>query len=97
MQKRDVVHMLGEVRKQLADPMPALAVLMKLPTRFDDAALILLPTATERLHGDRLVVSSDHRRLVVERVDVARPAVHVEEDHALRRRIEVRLLRREWI
>ena len=49
----------------------------------DDAALVLLAAAAERLDGDRLAVQRVELWLVVERVDVAGPAVHEQEDHAL--------------
>src|SRR5690606_19402680 len=80
-----------------AHPLAALAILLELPTRFNDAPLVLMPTATERFHSDRLIVATDHRRLVIERVNVAWPAVHEQEDHALGFGSEVRSLRREWI
>ena len=37
----------GHVREQLADPLAALAVLLELPLRLDDAALVLLAAAAE--------------------------------------------------
>ena len=43
----------------------------------------LCPPRPKVLTVDRLVVHADHRRLVVERVDVARAAVHEQEDDAL--------------
>ena len=46
-------------------------------------ALVLVPTAAERLHIDRLVVHALHGGLVVERVDVTRPAVHETENDVL--------------
>ena len=42
VQERDVVDALAEVREQVADPFAALAVLVELPPRLDDAALVLL-------------------------------------------------------
>ena len=52
----------------------------------------LCPPRPNVLTVDRLVVHAVHRRLVVERVDMAGAAVHVEEDHALGLGREVRLL-----
>ena len=46
---------------------------------------------------DRLVVHADHRRLVVERVDMAGAAVHVKEDDALGLGGKMRLLRGQRI
>ena len=74
----------AEVREQVADPLAALAVLLELPLRPDDAALVLLAAAAERLDRDRLAVEAVELRLVVEGIDVARPAVHEQEDDALR-------------
>ena len=47
---------LRQVREQVADPLAALAVLLELPLRPDDAALVLVPAAAEGLDGDRLAV-----------------------------------------
>ncbi len=67
----------------VADPFAALAVLMELPARLDDPPLVLMPAAAERFDVDRFAVHADHRRLVVERVDMAGPAVHEQKDDAL--------------
>ena len=83
MQERDVVDMLGKMGKQIAHPLATLAVLAEFPARFDDAARVLVTAATMRLHGDRLAIHADHRRLVVEGVDVARTAIHEQENDAL--------------
>ena len=85
-EERDVVDACGEVREEVADPLAALAVLLELPARLDDPALVLVPAAAEGLDRDRLVVLADQPRLVVERVDVARPAVAEDEDDRLRLR-----------
>ena len=83
VEERDVVDAVAEVREQVADPFAALAALAEFPARLDDAAFVLVPAAAERFHGDRFAVHADHRRLVIERVDVARPAVHEQKDDAL--------------
>ena len=49
----------AEVREEVADPLAALAVLLELPLRPDDAALVLLAAAAERLDRDRLAVERD--------------------------------------
>ena len=72
-----------QVREEVADPLAALAVLLELPLRPDDPPLVLLAAPAERLDGDRLAVELVQLRLVVERVDLARPAVHEQEDDAL--------------
>ena len=97
VQERDVVDAGGEVREQVADHLAALAVGLEFPLRPDDAAFVLLATPAERLHGDRLAVEIVELRLVVERVDLARAAVHEQEDDALGLRSEVRRLRRERV
>ena len=50
VQKGDVVDVLRQVREQVADPFAALAVLVELPARLDDAALVLVPAAAECFH-----------------------------------------------
>ena len=93
----DVVHVGRDVWKEIAHPLTALAVLLELPLGADDPALALLATAALGLHVDRLTVEAVELRLVVERVDLARPAIHEEEDHALGFGREVRRLGRERI
>src|SRR5215472_14869273 len=97
MQKGDVIDALGQMRKQIADPFAALAVLLKLPARLDDASLVLDATAARRFYFDRLIVHADHRRLIVKGVDVAGPTVHEQKDDTLGFGLEVRLLRGERI
>ena len=83
----------GQVREQVADPLAALAVLLELPLRPDDAALVLVAAAAEGLHRGSSCRPAVQLRLVVEGVDVARAAVHEQEDDALGLGGEVRLLR----
>ena len=80
----DVVDVRADVREQVAYPLAALAVLLELPLRPHDTALALLAAAALRLYFDRLAVERVERGLVVEGIDVARAAVHEQEDHALR-------------
>ena len=56
MEEGDVVDAGRQVREQVADPLAALAVLLELPLRLDDAALVLVPAAAEGLDRDRLAV-----------------------------------------
>jgi hypothetical protein len=93
----DVVDAAADVREQVADPLAALAVLLELPPRLDDAALVLLAATAGSLHLDGLVVHADHAGLIVERVDLARPAVHEQKDDALRLGSARRRLRSERI
>src|SRR5688572_12637997 len=72
-----------------------LAVLAERPLRSDHAALVLGAAAAPRVDVDRLAVERVELRLVVERVDLARAAIHEQEDDGLRARREVRRLRRE--
>ena len=89
MDEGDVVDAGGQVREQRGNPLAALAVLGKFPTRLDDAALILVSAAAERLHLDGLVVHALHGGLIVKRIDVARTAIHVQKNHTfgLRRKM----------
>ena len=52
--------------------------------------------ALDRL-GERLTGKARDRRLVIERVEVARTAVHEEEDHTLRAAGKLSCFRRQWI
>ena len=83
VQEGDVVDAGGQVREQVADVLAGLAVLLELPLRPDDPALVLLAASAERLDGDRLAVELVELGLVVEGVDLAGTAVHEEEDDAL--------------
>ena len=56
-----------------------------------------MPAATKGFDFDRLVVHPVHVRLVVKRVDLARPAVHVKEDHRFGFGRKMGLLRRERV
>ena len=97
VKKGDVVHAGRQVGEEVADPLAALAVLLELPLRPDDAALVLLAAAAEGLDGDGLAVEVVELRLVVEGVDVRRAAVHEEEDDALGLGRQRRRLRRERV
>src|SRR5262249_33948839 len=91
----DVVDVLGGVREDLADFQSALAVLLELEWRGERRTG--LPLRAEVCRRQRLPRILRKRRLRVERIDLARPAVSEEVDDALRLRREVRLLRRKGI
>ena len=97
MDEPDIVHARREVREKIAHMLAALPVLLELPLRSDHAALVPFSAAAKGLHINRLPVERVERGLVVKRVHLARPAIHEEENDALRLRREVRLLRRERI
>src|SRR5690349_21680757 len=97
MEEGHVIDAGGQVREQVADPLAALAVLLELPLRPDDAALVLVPAAAERLDGNRLAVERVELRLVVEGIDVTRAAVAEDEDHALGLAVEVAPPRSQWV
>src|SRR4051794_29851732 len=82
MHERDIVGAVAQMREEIADILATVAPLTKLPARLNDAALVLVPAASERFYFDRLAVHPDHRRLKVERVDMAWAAVHEEKDDA---------------
>ena len=84
-----LVGVLGQLGEQLGDPQAALAVLAETPRRAQQLG------RWARGPADRLAVVGGQLRLVVEGIDVRRPALHAQEDDALRPRREVRLLRRQ--
>src|SRR5208337_2340479 len=81
MDERDVIDAGRQVREDVGDVLATLAVLAKGPFRPNDSSLVLLAAAAERLDLDRLAVQPVEYGLVVERVDMAGPAVHEQEDH----------------
>src|SRR5262245_22320501 len=86
--ERYVIHNAREVRQELGDIYPALAVLLKFP----GAAEQLLARAIDEAERDfaGVVLSAAFRqfRLGIEQVDVAWPAVHEEGNHRARLRTE---------
>src|SRR5260370_16188600 len=84
MDERDIVDARGKMGKEPADVFAGLAVLAEGPLRPDDPALAATPAPAERADGDRLAVELVELRLELERVDLARPAVHEQPDDALR-------------
>src|SRR5713101_8225992 len=92
----NVVHLLGELRKEIADPSAALAVLLELPWRLEQIEG-LARDDLGALEGQRPAVVAREKRLIVEGVDLRRAAVHKEEDHTFGARGEVRRLDGEGI
>jgi len=81
--ERHVIDAGRQVREDVRDILATLTMLAKGPFRADDASLVLLAAAAERVDVDRLAVQPIELGLVVERVDMAGPAVHEQEDHTL--------------
>src|SRR5262249_29284674 len=98
LRKRDVaradeahfVNHRRQVREEVADWQATLAVLLELPRAGEDLADVveLRRLDFHQLAGVAAVVLIQHR-LGVERVDLRRPPVHVEEDYVLGLRREV--------
>jgi len=97
MEKGDIVNMLREMWKEGRDLLATLPVGGELPLRPHDPSLALLAAAPLRLHLDRLAVEVVELRLVIEGIDMARAAIHEQEDHALRLGGEVGNLRGQRI
>ena len=81
MKKSNVVYALSQVGKQIADPFSTLAVLLELPTWFNDSAFVAMATAAKCFYRDRLVVHTDHVGLVVKRVDLTWTTIHKQKDN----------------
>ena len=94
MQESNVVDVLSNMRKKIRNPLPALAVLLELPLRPNDASLIFFATAALCFDLDRLPVETVEFRLVIERVNMTGATIHEQKDHALGLGCEVRGLRR---
>ncbi len=73
------------MRKQVADPRTAFAVLLKLPWAAEQIAG-LCELNSRLFDRQRLAVESNQFGLVVKRVDMRRTAVHEEEDDSFRPR-----------
>jgi hypothetical protein len=97
MDEGHVVHAGGEIREQVRDHLARLTIGPELPLGADDAADILMAATPERLDLDRLAVERVEIRLVVERVHMARAAIHEQEDHGLRLGRVMRRPGGEWI
>src|SRR5579859_2010178 len=86
MNKRQIVHVLSEVRQQIRNPVA------RLPELFErERALHEIAGLAEKgvdLLAERFSVLFDQFRLVIERVDMAHTAGAEDEDDALRSRDE---------
>src|SRR5262249_9083491 len=71
-----------QVREQVADIFAALAILLEVPFRPNDASPVTMTAASEGAHVNGLSVEAIHIGFVVERIDLARPAIHEEKDDA---------------
>ena len=83
MNKGDVINTRRKVGEQITDPFAAFAVLPKFPTWLNNSAFAFVSAAAECFYLDCFTVHAIHRRLVVERVHVAWPAVHVQKNDTL--------------
>ncbi len=84
MDEGDVVDASRQVGEERGDWLAALPKLLEAPLGADDSPLIFLAAAAEGLDRDRLAVQRVKVGLKVEGIDVARTAVHEQEDDALR-------------
>ena len=85
-----------DIGKQLADPGSALAVLLKLPGRFEEVEGFA-GNDLWTLEGKWFPVVALQERLVVEGVDLRRPSVHEQENDSLCPSREVGCLRGQWV
>ena len=76
----DVVHVLGKVGKKSGDCFAALSVLLEVPFRADDAALLFVAAAPEGFDVHGFAVQRVQFGFVVEGVHVTGSSVHEEED-----------------
>ena len=83
VQEGDVVDAATDVREKIAHPFSTLSIALEVPLGAHHAPLVALAAAAEGLHRDGLAVQGVELRLVVEGVDMARAAIHEEEDDAL--------------
>ena len=81
-----LVGVSGDLVEEARHPQAALATLAELPPRRDKRCPSPAPVSRRRV----LPGVGEEPRLVIEGVDVRRPPLHAEEDHALRPRGEVR-------
>ena len=84
VQKRDVVDTLSKVREQIGHVLATLTVLLEVPLGSDNPTLVAMPTSAKGLHFDGFPIQGIKVGLVVERVDMARAAIHEEKNHRFR-------------
>ncbi len=87
MDHAQVVGMLGRLRKQVRNPVPAFTILPELPGRFHDtmqvATAARFGNGTGIIKRHRLAVMFDHAGFEIEGIDVTRPALHEQKDDSL--------------
>jgi hypothetical protein len=81
MEEGDVINHFCGVWKKTGNPFATFAVLLEIPTRFDNAALSLVSATPECFDINRFVVHSLHFRFVIEGVDVTGTTIHIKEDN----------------
>ena len=84
VQERNIVNTSGQMRKQVADPFPAFTILLEIPAGLHDPSLILMTSPAKCFDFDGLIVTTLHRWLVIERVNMAGAAIHKQKDHVFR-------------
>src|SRR5262245_34129703 len=95
---RQIIDAGGQVRENLADRGAALAVPLELERRGQHLGWAVVRDELRRRmrHLDRLAIFLRQPRLRVERIDLRRPAVHVQEDDAPRLSSVMPWTRRKW-
>ena len=83
VQKGDVVHARGKVREQLGDMLAALTILLEGILGPHHSAFILFAAPAERFDWYGFAIQGIKIRFVVKRINLAGPAIHEQEDHAL--------------
>src|SRR5262245_47673412 len=88
MNEGQIVHALGEVRKQIADPMPALPVPLEGKRALHQVARLAKKRVD--LHSERLAVLFLEFRLVIKGIDMTHPSRAEDQQYALGLGSEVR-------
>ena len=96
MDETQIIHMPRHVWKQFGNPMPRFAMPREIPQRLHHslqtsplASVGNYPRVIERHHFPIFFLQE---RFVIERIHMARPALHEDEDDPLRSRDEMRML-----
>ena len=94
-----IIDVLRHVWKKFRNIMSAFAILLEAPRRFHHPLLDHLPKILKSITRDIdfLVVILLKLRFVIERIDVARPALHENKNDPFDARRKMRCFRREWI
>ena len=86
---RELIRARGEIRKQVGENQPALAVRFRLPRAGHEVAVVVEHRGPHR-HGHRLAVTAFQFRLRIPRIHVRHAAAHVGEDDVLHARRKMR-------